>query len=140
MMGATPGGFMSELFQHPEDSAGEAGGQAGGEPGAEFSLAIPDSPQQLLAMQKGEGAMPALPTSSPRVLEVLERINALETTSAEDKQIALALLRKLEDLHDEIVEELRDDPEAPPSQIIAWSIDADRLTRARILLESVDLQ
>jgi hypothetical protein len=139
-MGATPGGFMSELFQHPEDSAGEAGGQAGGEPGAEFSLAIPDSPQQLLAMQKGEGAVPAPPTSSPRVLEVLERINALETTSAEDKQIALALLRKLEDLHDEIVEELRDDPEAPHSQIIAWSIDADRLTRARILLESVDLQ
>lgn len=136
MMGATPAWFMSELFQHPEDP----GGEAGGEPGADNPLAIPDSPQQLLAMQKGEGAIPAPPTSSPRVLEVLERINALETTSAEDKQIALALLRKLEDLHDEIVEELRDDPEAPHSQIIAWSIDADRLTRARILLESVDLQ
>lgn len=136
MMGATPARFMSELFQHPEDP----GREPSGEPGADHPLAIPDSPQQLLAMQKGHGSDPAPPTSSPRVLEVLERINALETTSAEDKQIALALLRKLEDLHDEIVEELRDDPEAPHSQIIAWSIDADRLTRARILLESVDLQ
>jgi hypothetical protein len=126
---------MSEASPHPED-------QPPG-PEGENPLAIPDSPQQLLAMQKGPGALsvdPATTEPSAKVQEVLERINGLETTSADDKQIALALLRKLEDLHDEIVEELREDPEAPHSQIIAWSIDADRLTRARILLESVDLQ
>ena len=94
-------------------------------------------------MQKGPDGMPLDPGPTPisaKVREVLDRIDRLETNSAEDRLIALALLRKLEDLHDEIVEELRDDPEAPHSQIIAWSIDADRLTRARILLESVDLQ
>jgi len=126
---------MSEALPHPEEGPLP--------PGGENPLAIPDSPQELLAMQKGSGELPpdaSAALASPKVREVLDRIAGLDTTSADDKQIALALLRKLEDLHDEIVEELRQDPEAPHSQIIAWSIDADRLTRARILLESVDLQ
>jgi hypothetical protein len=101
------------------------------------AMAIPDSPQQLLAMQHADEGDPE---PSAKVQAVLELLASLETSSWEDKLIALTLLRQLEGLHDEIVEELRDDKEADHSQIIAWSIDADRLTRARILLESVDLQ
>ena len=48
-------------------------------------------------------------------------------------------MRGLESFHDDVVEELREDDDAKHSQIIAWSIDADRLMRSRILLESVDL-
>ena len=35
---------------------------------------------------------------------------------------------------------MKDDEQAKHSQIVAWSIDADRLMRSRILLESVDLE
>jgi len=34
---------------------------------------------------------------------------------------------------------MREDNDAKHSQIIAWSIDADRLMRSRMLLESIDL-
>jgi hypothetical protein len=78
--------------------------------------------------------------NSPKVDEVLQLIETLDTSSFENQQIALALLRHLEELHDSVVEELRDDRFAKHSQIIAWAIDADRLLRARVLVESVDLE
>ncbi|MEB3167174.1 MAG: hypothetical protein VKK97_00405 [Synechococcaceae cyanobacterium] len=101
--------------------------------------AIPDSPQQLIAMQEPRRPEKPEHQQSPKVKEVLDRINSLETSDGEDLQIALAIVRHLERLHDEIVAEMKDDDEAKHSQIVAWAIDADRLYRARLLLESVDL-
>jgi hypothetical protein len=77
--------------------------------------------------------------TSAKVNEVLALISKLDTSSLEDQQIALSLVRGLESFHDGVVEEMRDDHDAKHSQIIAWSIDADRLMRSRMLLESIDL-
>ena len=76
---------------------------------------------------------------SAKVNEVLELISKLDTSSLEDQQIALSLVRGLENFHDGVVEDMREDNDAKHSQIIAWSIDADRLMRSRMLLESIDL-
>jgi hypothetical protein len=70
---------------------------------------------------------------------VLDLIAKLDNTAADDLQVALALVRRLENYHDSVVDELRDDEEAKHSQIVRWAVDADRLYRARLLLESVDL-
>ena len=48
-------------------------------------------------------------------------------------------MRQLEQFHDNVVEERQDDNEAKHAQIVSWAIDADRLMRCRMLLESVDL-
>lgn len=102
---------------------------------------IPDSPQQLIAMQTKE-QRPEKPErrQSPKVKEVLALIEKLETDAYEDQQIALSLVRQLESFHDGVVEEMQEDEEAKHSQIAAWAIDADRLMRARMLLDSVDLE
>jgi hypothetical protein len=39
-----------------------------------------------------------------------------------------------------VVKDLQDDDDAKHAQIVSWAIDADRLYRARMLLESVDLE
>jgi hypothetical protein len=113
-----------------------------------LAAGIPSSPQELIAMQSNDNIpdndraeRPEKPerSRSAKVNEVLELISKLETSGLEDQQIALSLVRGLERFHDGVVEELRDDDDAKHSQIIAWSIDADRLMRSRILLESVDL-
>ena len=105
------------------------------------SIAIPNSPDQLIAMQENKperhekGAQPR----SPKVSQVLEQIEKLETNAYEDQQIALALVRHLEQFHDNVVEEMQEDSEAKHSQIVSWAIDVDRLMRCRMLLDSVDL-
>jgi hypothetical protein len=113
-----------------------------------LAAGIPGSPQDLIAMQSNDNipdndraGRPEKPerSRSAKVNEVLELISKLETSGLEDQQIALSLVRGLESFHDGVVEELREDNDAKHSQIIAWSIDADRLMRSRILLESVDL-
>jgi len=113
-----------------------------------LAAGIPSSPQELIAMQSNDNIpdndraeRPEKPerSRSAKVNEVLELISKLETSGLEDQQIALSLVRGLESFHDGVVEELREDDDAKHSQIIAWSIDADRLMRSRILLESVDL-
>ena len=113
-----------------------------------LAAGIPSSPQELIAMQSNDNIpdndraeRPEKPerSRSAKVNEVLELISKLETSGLEDQQIALSLVRGLESFHDGVVEELREDNDAKHSQIIAWSIDADRLMRSRILLESVDL-
>ena len=113
-----------------------------------LAAGIPSSPQELIAMQSNDNIpdndraeRPEKPerSRSAKVNEVLELISKLETSGLEDQQIALSLVRGLESFHDGVVEELRDDDDAKHSQIIAWSIDADRLMRSRIPLESVDL-
>lgn len=119
---------------HPE--------MATGQDNAPVGAGIPASPQELIAMQESKRERPEKPERelSSNVKEVLDLIEKLETTAAEDQQIALNLVRKLENFHDEVVVELRDDEEAKHSQLISWAVDADRLYRARLLLESVDLE
>lgn len=105
------------------------------------AVAIPDSPQQLIAMQenKPERHEKRTEPASPKVSRVLELIEQLDTNPFEDQQIALALVRHLEQYHDNVVEEMQDDSEAKHAQIVSWAIDADRLMRCRMLLDSVDL-
>lgn len=108
---------------------------------------IPNSPQDLIAMQSNDNSTnerserPEKPErqKSAKVSEVLELIDKLNTSGLEDQQIALVLIRHLEDYHLEVVDEMREDADAKHSQIIAWSVDADRLGRARMLLDSIDL-
>ena len=121
---------------HPE--------MATGQDAAPVGAGIPNSPQELMAMQenKPEKERPEKPerTTPPKVKQVLDLIETLDTNAYEDQQIALAVVRHLERYHDNVVEELQDDPEAKHSQIVCWAVDADRLMRCRNLLESVDLE
>ena len=123
-----------------------------------LAAGIPNSPQELIAMQSNDNSAdncagntpdsknnraerPEKPekAKSDKVNEVLELISKLDTSSLEDQQIALSLVRGLESFHDGVVEEMREDDDAKHSQIIAWAVDADRLMRSRMLLESIDL-
>ena len=119
---------------HPEMVDLEGPGIAG--------AGIPSSPQALNKMQTARADRPEKPENqlSPRVKQVLELLESLGTEPAEDQQIALFLVRQLEMYHDGMVSELQDDDEAKHSQIVAWAVDADRLMRCRMLLESVDLE
>ncbi len=119
---------------HPEMVANQAAAPAGG--------GIPNSPQELMAMQDNRSERPEKPErqQSPKVKQVLELLESLDTSAAEDQQIALFLVRHLESFHDGVVKDLQDDDDAKHSQIVSWAIDADRLYRARMLLESVDLE
>jgi hypothetical protein len=108
---------------------------------------IPNTPQDLIAMQTNDNSdnerseRPEKPgrQKSAKVSEVLELIGKLNTSGLEDQQIAISLVLGLESFHDSVVEEMREDNNAKHSQIIAWSIDADRLMRSWMLLESIDL-
>lgn len=119
---------------HPE--------MAGDHVAAPIGSGIPASPQELIAMQEHKPERPEKPErkQSAKVQQVLDLIEQLETGAAEDQQIALTLVRRLESFHDEVVDELKGDESAKHSQIISWAIDADRLYRSRMLLESVDLE
>lgn len=119
---------------HPE--------MASGEDSARTNPAIPKSPQELIAMQENKPERPEKPERqlSAKVKEVLELIETLETSAADDQQIALRLVRKLENFHDSVVTDMQEDAEAKHSQIVSWAVDADRLYRARMLIESVDLE
>lgn len=106
------------------------------------AIAIPDSPQHLIAMQEHKPERPekGAPPASPKVEQVLDLIRNLNTTAYEDQQIALALVHHLEQFHDGVVEEMQGDADAKHSQLVSWAIDADRLMRCRHLLDSVDLE
>ena len=108
----------------------------------EPSCPIPTSPDALIAMQsKNSNERPEKPVrqQSAKVKQVVDLIESLDTSSHEDQQIALMIVRHLERMHDDIVDEMRDDNDAKHNQIAAWAVDADRLMRCRNLLESVDL-
>ncbi len=100
---------------------------------------IPTSPEQLIAMQQPRRPEKPERQQSPLVKQALDLISGLDTSEGEDLQIALAIVRHLEQLHDSVVEEMVDDAEAGHGQIVRWAVDADRLYRCRLLLESVDL-
>jgi hypothetical protein len=119
---------------HPEMVADQAA--------APVAAGMPNSPHDLIAMQTNRAERPEKPDrqQSPKVKQVLELLEKLETSAAEDQQIALFLVRNLESFHDGVVKDLQDDDDAKHSQIVSWAIDADRLYRARMLLESVDLE
>jgi hypothetical protein len=96
------------------------------------------SPDRLKATQ-GDRPVKSEHQPSAKVQQVLKLINTLDTSPAEDQQIARAIVRQLENYHDEVVEEMKDDSDARHSQIVSWAVDADRLYRCRVLLESIDL-
>ena len=76
---------------------------------------------------------------SGKVQQVLELIAELSTSPLEDQQIALALIGRLEGLHQAVVQQYQQDPEANHRSITLWSIDSDRLLHARNMLSNVDL-
>jgi len=118
---------------HPEMAADQADAPQG--------AGIPNTPEELIAMQENKPERPEKPErqQSVKVKQVLDLIEKLDSSAAEDQQIALTLVRKLENFHDGVVEEMQKDDDAKHSQIVSWAVDADRLYRARMLLESVDL-
>ncbi|MCS5690637.1 hypothetical protein NZK33_01385 [Cyanobium sp. FGCU-6] len=103
---------------------------------------IPNTPQELIAMQQSKPERPEKPErrKSEKVEQVLDLIGNLDSSDGEDLEIALVIVGHLERMHDEVVAEMRDDDNARHTQIIRWAVDADRLYRARLLLESVDLE
>jgi hypothetical protein len=104
---------------------------------------IPNTPNDLIAMQESEprANRPEKPERkrSEKVTQVLELIKTLSTSPADDQAIALSLLNKLEDVHDQVVSEMADDNAAKHTQIISWAVDADRLYQARLLLQNVEM-
>lgn len=105
--------------------------------------AVPSSPEALIAMQdRASQPHPEKPErqTSANVIEVMELIDRLDTRAAEDLEIAFRLVRRLERFHDDVVDEMRNNPEASHNQLICWAIDADRLMQARTLLGNVDLE
>ena len=119
---------------HPElEDHGEGGGTA------------PRSPEELIRMQRrateqsrpqknAKGEKP-----SPKVQKVLDCWGGQELSPAEDKAIALAILRRLEQFHDETVEEMANADDSKRSLLTAWSVDADRLMLCRVFLEGIEL-
>ena len=136
------GRYRFQGGQSLDPDAGVHPEMASGQDNAPVGTGIPNSPQDLIAMQTTRPERPEKPERqhSPKVKQALELLEKLETSPAEDQQIALFLVRQLESFHDEVVAEMRDDEEAKHAQILSWAIDADRLFRARVLLESVDLE
>lgn len=76
---------------------------------------------------------------SPKVQKVLDWWGEQELSPADDKEIALAILRRLEQFHDETVEEMVNGDDSKRSQLAAWAVDADRLMLCRVFLEGIEL-
>lgn len=130
---------------HPEMRAEDAAAlqRASRPSGISADEAVPSSPAELIAMQnEANKPRPEKPErqASANVSQVMELIDRLDTKAAEDLEIAFRLVRRLESFHDEVVDEMRQDDDASHNQLIQWTIDADRLMQARILLGTVDLQ
>jgi hypothetical protein len=113
----------------------------------DIGTGVPNTFDELMAMQENNPANPGQPQKPDRsekttakVKQVLDLIKELETSAAEDLEIALTLVRQLEDYHDKVVAEMQDDPDAKHGQIAAWSVDADRLMHCRIFLNSIEFE
>ena len=113
----------------------------------EISPDVPNTLDELIAMQDNNppnADHPQKPDRSKKVTakvqQVLDLIRELDTTAAEDLEVALTLVSQLEEFHDKVVADMQDDPEARHGQIAAWSVDADRLMHCRIFLNSIDLE
>ena len=77
--------------------------------------------------------------STLKTKQALAFLEKLELSPAEDKKVALAILRHLESYHDDEVEELIESSGSKRSQVAAWAVDADRLMLCRIFLEGIEL-
>lgn len=77
--------------------------------------------------------------STRKTKQALAFLEKLELSPAEDKQVALSIVRHLESYHDDEVEELIESTDRKRSQVAAWAVDADRLMLCRIFLESIEL-
>jgi hypothetical protein len=105
---------------------------------------VPTSPEALIAMQSREGVPEGGASEhqplTDKVREVLQRIEELDTSALEVQMLALALVRLLEEHHEQVMEGLLSNEGACHQQIMLWATDAERLTHCRMLLESVDLE
>lgn len=103
---------------------------------------VPPSPDALITLQRHGGAAADEQDNrrSAKLDQLLDLVARLEIGAWESQQLALSLLRHLEKFHDAVVAELDCDERAPHRQIARWAIDADRLTRCRLLLEDIDLE
>ena len=143
VMKMTPDPSQPNPQPGPQPSQGEAGHRYRFRNGKPVDPAEGLHPEMADLEQVPEPSCP-IPTSpvrqqSAKVKQVVDLIESLDTSAHEDQQIALMIVRHLERMHDDIVDEMRDDSDAKHSQIVAWAVDADRLMRCRNLLESVDL-
>lgn len=113
----------------------------------DVSQDVPNTLDELIAMQQNESSEHGRSEKPERcdkvtykVKQALALIHQLETSDAEDLEIALTLVRQLEEMHDKVVIEMKEDTEAKHGQIAAWAVDADRLMHSRIFLENIDLE
>jgi hypothetical protein len=104
---------------------------------------VPGTIQQLLAIQEvqpsSHGPVAKTDGESKKVQAVLEQVMALSTSPWEDQEIAIALICRLEALHQGVVNDLHCDFNASHQLISRWSVDTDRLMHARNMLSNVDL-
>ena len=114
------------------------------DPGVGGSSA-PHTPEDLINMQASSASpsRPDKPTKNDKTTlktkQALNFLEKLELSPAEDKQVALCILRHLESYHDDEVEQLIESTDSKRSQVAAWAVDADRLMLCRIVLEGVEL-
>ena len=105
----------------------------------------PHTPEDLINMQASSASRsrPDKPTKNDKTTlktkQALDLLEKLELSPAEDKQVALSILRHLESYHDDEVGELIESTDSKRSQVAAWAVDADRLMLCRIFLEGVEL-
>lgn len=123
----------SDASLHPEMAADHADEPLG--------AGIPRTPQELIAMQDNKPERPEKPErqQSAKVKQMLDLIEKLDTAAGEDQQIALAVVRQLDRLHYGVMEGMQNAADAKHAQIVSWSVGADRLYRARMLLENINL-
>lgn len=109
----------------------------------DISAEVPSTIEELLAMQvisnQNIGNINKSVKATNKVKMVLDMIKKIETNAAEDQEIALTILKHLEKFHDTTVENMLEEEENEQSQLVAWSVDADRLMHCRILLEKIRL-
>ena len=74
-----------------------------------------------------------------KIKDAVATISRLNMEPREDIQVALWLIRKLEEFHRYVLAELKNDQGANQDLIATWAMDAERLLQSGILLESVDL-
>jgi hypothetical protein len=102
---------------------------------------VPSSPEELFARQRHTPPAPPIhgASSGNTVEVVLALLRERGAGNTEKRQIALTLLRQLEAFHDHVVKELVQDGQADHSELTRWAVEADRLYRARKILQTVEL-
>ena len=95
----------------------------------------PNTPSELLAMQRSEGL-------SPEACKAIDACVELGLTAEDKRQVALWLVDELLDLHEDHVGTLLGRALLLPHErqaLEAWAVDASHLRQAESLLEVVSL-